>query len=76
MNLLEEKVQNIEVKVATHEAVCAERYREMMNMMQQNSKDIESLKTMLTMGHGAWKLIVILGSIVGFVLMIKSYVWK
>ncbi len=51
------------MRLEKHEAVCAERYDAMMKMLERNTEEIRSLSRVASMGMGAWKMVLGVGTV-------------
>lgn len=64
----EHRLADMEARLQTHEAVCAERYANMFRLMEENQRELKAMRQIISMGSGAWKFILALGVVLTMVL--------
>ena len=57
-----------------HEAICAERYRNIMELLQKQEKNIDDLNRLANMGRGSLKTLLMIGGIIGGIISIINII--
>ena len=55
--------QDLEARLDKHEAICSERYKMLAEILQQNREELKALRQVASMGAGAWKAIIAVGTL-------------
>ncbi len=68
-NKLDNKVMHFEGTLISNKNSIEEKLEKEISLIQ---KDVESLKDLLKMGKGSWKILVIIGSLIAFIVALSK----
>lgn len=54
---------DVEARLDKHEAICAERYEKISDLLFETQGELKALRQMAAMGAGAWKAILGIGAL-------------
>lgn len=54
---------DVEARLDKHEAICAERYEKISDLLFETQSELKALRQMAAMGAGAWKAMLAIGAL-------------
>lgn len=68
--------RELQARLDKHEAICAERYENLSRLMEENQSELKALRQLAAQGTGAWKAILMLGTMLTILLTILKLTQK